>query len=99
MGKFFGGLLRLLATTGISIGMILAVYIVNSIFGGSGTPSYLFAAPLLITVVCVVNHLLYDVLGIGILDNIVGKIIKLIVFFGLWVGMLLIQGCNVASHY
>jgi len=94
MGKFFGGLLRLLATAGISVGMIFAVYIVNSIFGGDGTPSYLFAAPFLITVVCIVNHLLYDVLGIGILDNIVGKIIKLIVFFGLWVGMLLIQGMS-----
>ena len=95
MRQFFGGLFRLLATVGVCLGMLMVIYIGHSIFGESNmTPSYLFVGLLCVTLPCVLYHLLHDALNIGILDNIVGKVIKVGMFFALWAAMLFVQGIS-----
>ena len=82
MGKLFWHVIRLAGTAGVCLGMLIVTVLLESIFGGSDNDvlTVMLMAPLMITVVCVVNQALYDVLDMKILHNGFGRFVKVIIF-------------------
>ena len=85
------GAWRILLTALVSVGLMIAAFLLNQIAGLFNPDTDLltvFMVPILFAlVVCVINQVLYEVLDWAILDNIVGRVIKTVVYI---VSMLLV---------
>lgn len=83
MGKLLWHILRLAGTIGVCLGMFIVTALLNSIFGNDDNDVFtmMLMPVLMITLVCVINQALYDVLDMKILHNGFGRFVKVIVFF------------------
>lgn len=78
MGKLINHIFRLAGTVGICLGMCIAAVLIGGLFENS--TDYIIMSVVMITVVCIVNQVLYDVLDMKILKNGFGRFVKVIVF-------------------
>ncbi len=78
MGKLINHILRLAGTVGVCLGICIAGVLVGGWFENSS--DYIIMSVVTISVVCIVNQLLYDVLDMRILKNGFGRFVKVIVF-------------------
>ena len=88
VGKLFQGAGRLLLTVLLFVAALLVSYLIiqpifitSQIGEHSPLTSGHLSAPFFAFALCIVIQIIWDVLDIGILDNIVGRIIKRILFF------------------
>ncbi len=79
---FFKGILRLIPTVLVHVAIFIVVGLLGTWFSDDSSVTGLMAMPVVAPlVVCVVNQVLFEVFDWGILDNVVGRFIKALIFF------------------
>ena len=78
MGKLINHIFRLAGTVGVCLGMCIVALLLTGLFKNSS--SYIWVSVVMVTIVCIVNQFLYDVLDMKILKNGFGRFVKVIVF-------------------
>lgn len=78
MGKLINHIFRFAGTVGVCLGICIVGVLVGGWFEKSS--DYIIMSVVVISVVCIVNQLLYDVLDMKILKNGFGRFVKVIVF-------------------
>ena len=88
IGKLFQGAGRLIGTALLCVAALLVTYLIlkpifisSQLSGTSPIESSLLIAPFISFALCIAIQVVWDVLDIGLLDNIVGRIIKRIIYF------------------